>query len=87
MIGKLYKQVEASDEWDFCLFNSEDEEIYFQNAAGFTLGLIEAVKQMRRFQKDYFATKNYDALNNARKAEAKVDKMIEDIETPNLFNQ
>lgn len=37
-----------------------------------------AVKQMRFCQKEFFKTKNYYSLENAKHAEKVVDKMIQD---------
>jgi hypothetical protein len=38
--------------------------------------LIAAVKHMRYCQNEYFRTKNYQALVNAKAAEKKVDQLL-----------
>lgn len=38
--------------------------------------LIEAVERMRFCQKEFTRTRNYAALDNAKKAEKKVDEML-----------
>jgi hypothetical protein len=47
--------------------------------------LIEAVEHMRFCQQEYFRTRNYAALDNAKKAERKVDEMLAKLRIgPNL---
>lgn len=47
---------------------------------------IEAVREMRRLQKEYFNTRDPYTLCYAKKAEREVDKMLEGIEQPGLFD-
>ena len=47
---------------------------------------IEAVKMMRNAQKEYFLTRNPYVLLDAKKYEKRVDRMIEEMQTENLFN-
>lgn len=44
--------------------------------------LKNEVKQLRKFQRDYFQTRNFQLLDICRKQERLVDKMIKDIEDP-----
>lgn len=56
------------------------------------LKFTEAVKKMRDAQKEFFRTKSGISLNQARKLESEVDKMIDQVGIPsrtsqgNLFN-
>ncbi len=47
--------------------------------------LMEAVAEMRRCQIDYFRTKSQTALEAAKRAEKKVDKLLAEIRRPTLF--
>lgn len=49
--------------------------------------LRAAVAQMRKWQKEYFRTRNPQALNEARRLEKKVDRMLEELDNPGLFVQ
>ena len=46
---------------------------------------VDAVKRMREWQKTYFRTRHPGAMQEAKKWEGKVDRMIEDDENPGLF--
>ena len=47
---------------------------------------IEAVQTMRQLQKDYFATRDTLVLQRARMAEGRVDKMLDEMLNPGLFD-
>lgn len=47
---------------------------------------VEAVRKMRQFQKDYFATRDPNTLCYARRAEKEIDAMLEKISNPSLFD-
>lgn len=49
--------------------------------------LIETVRQMRRWQKEYFETKSQDALTRSIQLEIKVDRILEELEIPSLFDE
>lgn len=49
--------------------------------------LIEETCRMRQLQKDYFRTRRRDILTESRCSEALVDKLLAELETPNLFEQ
>lgn len=49
--------------------------------------LIESVRQMRRWQKEYFDTKSQDALARSIQCETKVDRILEELEIPSLFDE
>ncbi len=49
--------------------------------------LAKQVREMRRWQKDFFETKSQDSLTRAIQCETKVDKILEDLEIPSLFNE
>ena len=51
-----------------------------------TKEFIEAVRKMRQFQKDYFNTRDPYTLCYAKKAEREVDKLLESIGQPSLFD-
>jgi len=40
----------------------------------------EAVKDMRKIQKEYFRSRSQEALRKSKEAESKVDKLIKSIE-------
>lgn len=46
---------------------------------------IDAVKEMRRLQKLYFDTRDYNVLTNSKKAERIVDRLLDSMEQPKLF--
>lgn len=46
---------------------------------------VTIVAEMRRAQKDYFATRSEEALNEAKRLEKKVDAMIDDVLNPKIF--
>lgn len=46
---------------------------------------VEQVAFMRKVQREWFAYHRPESLTAARKAEARVDKMLEDLKTPSLF--
>jgi hypothetical protein len=46
---------------------------------------VDAVKRMREWQKTYFRTRHPGAMQEAKKWEAKVDRMIEEDDNPGLF--
>ena len=47
---------------------------------------IEAVQTMRQLQKDYFATRDTLVLQRARMAEGRVDKMLDEMLNPGIFD-
>lgn len=53
----------------------------------------ERVRVMRKFQKEYFKSRDYNVLPQAKAMEQEVDKALKEIldkqkvEQPNLFNQ
>lgn len=49
--------------------------------------LIDSVRQMRRWQKEYFETKSQDALARSIQCETKVDRILEELEIPSLFDE
>jgi len=48
--------------------------------------LVEAVGEMRHSQIEYFRSKSRTALEASKRAERKVDKLLEELRTPRLFN-
>ena len=59
--------------------NNEMQTKLNQNILATTEFLL-AVMDMRRFQKEYFLTRSGTSLQSAKKAERKVDKLIEDFQ-------
>ena len=49
--------------------------------------LVKLVKSMRSKQKEYFKTRDNLALSEARNLEIKVDSLIGDIESTELFSE
>jgi len=47
--------------------------------------LLDAVCDMRHAQKEYFRTRSQSALTEAKKAEAKVDSLLNELQQPKLF--
>ena len=47
---------------------------------------IEAVKMMREYQKEYFRTRSNDILVASKQAEKRVDALLADFDTLNLFD-
>jgi len=47
--------------------------------------LIDAVAEMRHCQIEYFRTKSQTALEASKRAEKKVDKLLQEIREPRLF--
>ena len=47
--------------------------------------LIEVVSEMRHCQIEYFRTKSQTALEASKRAERKVDKLLEELRRPTLF--
>ena len=47
--------------------------------------LVEAVAEMRHCQIEYFRTKSQAALEASKRAERKVDKLLEELRRPTLF--
>ena len=47
--------------------------------------LRDAVCDMRHAQKEYFRTRSQSALTEAKKAEAKVDSLLNELQQPKLF--
>ena len=47
--------------------------------------LIDAVAEMRHYQIEYFRTKSQTALEASKRAERKVDKLLEELRRPTLF--
>lgn len=52
-----------------------------------TKHLVKLVKAMRDKQKEYFKSRNNFVLNEARDLERKVDMLIDQLESPGLFDQ
>ena len=48
--------------------------------------LIEAVSEMRHRQREYFRTRSKSALEAAQAAERKVDRLLEELRQPRLFD-
>lgn len=48
--------------------------------------LKNAVSEMRKWQKEYFRTKSPIALNESKRLEKVVDKILEEMDNPGLFN-
>lgn len=48
--------------------------------------LIAQVKTVRVLQREYFKNRDQSVLRSARAAESILDKLVSDIESPNLFN-
>lgn len=50
---------------------------------------LDAVRQMRHLQKEYFAHRNYTTLSLSKAAERKVDKLVDEADNettePKLF--
>jgi len=51
------------------------------------LKFTEAVKKMREAQKEYFRTRSGISLNQAKKLESEVDKMIDQVGIPSRTSQ
>ncbi len=49
--------------------------------------LMEAVGDMRHRQREYFRTRSKSALTAAQAAERKVDRLLEELQTPTLFER
>ena len=49
--------------------------------------LIDAVAEMRHCQIEYFRTKSQTALEASKRAEKKVDKLLQEIREPRLFSR
>ena len=47
--------------------------------------LIDAVAEMRHCQIEYFRTKSQTALEASKRAEKKVDKLLDELRRPTLF--
>ena len=47
--------------------------------------LIEVVSEMRHCQIEYFRTKSQTALEASKRAEKKVDRLLEELRKPTLF--
>ena len=47
--------------------------------------IMEKVREMRRLQREFFRTHNSKALQASKDIEKVVDKLLEELETPNLF--
>jgi len=47
--------------------------------------LIDAVAEMRHCQIEYFRTKSQTALEASKRAEKKVDRLLEELRKPTLF--
>lgn len=47
--------------------------------------LMDAVAKMRHCQIEYFRTKSQTALEASKRAERKVDKLLEELRKPTLF--
>jgi len=45
-----------------------------------TVEFVDAVRRMRTAQKQYFKTKDYASLREAKKLESEVDKMLKSVE-------
>jgi len=49
--------------------------------------LIDEVRKMRQLQKEYFRTRSHETLAASKSSESRVDKLLAELETPNLFEQ
>lgn len=47
--------------------------------------LIDEVRKMRQLQKEYFRTRSHETLAASNSSESRVDKLLAELETPNLF--
>lgn len=47
--------------------------------------IIDALREMRKLQKEYFATRDSQVLQNARKAEGRVDALLSAYNDKTLF--
>ena len=47
--------------------------------------LIDEVRKMRQLQKEYFRTRSHETLAASKSSESRVDKLLAELETPNLF--
>ena len=50
-------------------------------------GFVKAVREMRTWQTAYFKTRNPTAMNEAKRCERTVDRMLSSIESQDLFGQ
>ncbi len=48
--------------------------------------LADAVTEMRHHQKGYFRTRSPTAMTAAKRAERRVDKLLDELAEPNLFS-
>ena len=49
--------------------------------------IIEQVRKMRQLQRDYFRTRDNSICQASKDVEKHVDKLLFELETPNLFEQ
>jgi len=49
--------------------------------------IIEKVREMRRLQKEYFRTRDNRVCQMSKDVEKYIDKLLIELETPNLFEQ
>ena len=49
------------------------------------MAFVDAVKNMRRLQKEYFATRDPHTLTEARRTERLVDRLLDEIDEQTLF--
>ena len=47
--------------------------------------IIDEVRKMRQLQKDYFLSRDREILAASKASESRVDKLLKELETPNLF--
>jgi cell fate (sporulation/competence/biofilm development) regulator YmcA (YheA/YmcA/DUF963 family) len=49
--------------------------------------IIDEVRKMRQLQREFFRTHNSKSLQASKEAERRVDKLLEELDTPNPFEQ
>ena len=49
------------------------------------ISFVDAVKNMRRLQKEYFASRDPHTLTEARRTERLVDRLLDDMNEQTLF--
>jgi len=73
------KGIEAQEQAAF------NEQLFHAQTADFT-GFVKAVEKMRSFQTAYFKGRKTGDLQEAKRLERQVDKLVEDFNTPNIFS-
>lgn len=47
--------------------------------------IVGEVRKMRQLQKEYFRTRSHETLVASKASESRVDKLLAELEAPNLF--